>query len=572
MTAKAPGSAMNKSERFAIGLLTSLGLVMSAHAADYDLVINGGRVMDPETKYDAVANVGIKGGRIAVITRNKISGKETINAKGLVVAPGFIDTHFHALDPFATKLALRDGVTTGMDLETGSLHVAAWYDKRAKEGWQVNYGATQSFDLCRLLVHDPEVKSDPSVDVKGPVDYSSAAGLMIAARKDGKPGYAESRSSLAQMNEIMQCVDEGLREGALGIGVGLAYQARGVQSYEMYEAQRTAARYRRLASVHTRFHLSSVTPTEATIGLDEVLANALLLDAPLLLAHDNDYGWWENEEKLQKARAKGYNMWGEYYPYDAGMTSVGSEFLRPAIWIDTYGNKYEETLYDPQTDKFLTRATYDELVAKDPGRLVVVYSLQRRKWIDFWLRTPEMVVATDAALGFGRDGRLLPWDADYSQYAGHPRTAGANAKVLRLGREQGVPLMFAISQLSYWTARHLGDTGLEAMKQRGRVQVGKIADLTLFDPKTVKDNATYKAGENGLPSTGMPYVIVSGTVVVRDSKVLPVKPGQPIRFPVEAKGRFEPVEVNKWLGEYTIGMPKAHELDDSGAGMMSKGK
>jgi len=76
----------------------------------------------------------VKDGRIAAITRVKIDGKEVIDAKGLVVAPGFIDTHFHALDPFATKLALRDGVTTGMDLQTGSLHVAAWYDKRAKEG------------------------------------------------------------------------------------------------------------------------------------------------------------------------------------------------------------------------------------------------------------------------------------------------------------------------------------------------------------------------------------------------------------------------------------------------------
>jgi len=549
-----------------------VGLSAATFAADYDLVIKGGRVMDPETMYDEIANVGVKNGRIAAITKEKITGKETIDAKGLVVAPGFIDTHFHALDPFATKLALRDGVTTGMDLETGSLHVAAWYDKRAKEGWQVNYGATQSFDLCRLLVHDPEVKSDPSVDMKGPVDYASAAALMIAARKDGKPGYAESRSNVVQMNEIMRCVDNGLREGALGIGVGLAYMARGVQSYEMYEAQRAAARYGRLASVHTRFHMSSVTPTEATLGLDEVLANAMLLDAPLLLAHDNDYGWWENEEKLQKARAKGYNMWGEYYPYDAGMTSVGSEFLRPAIWIDTYGNKYEETLYDPQTDKFLTRATYDELVARDPGRLVVVYSLQRRKWIEFWLRMPEMVVATDAALGFGRDGKLLPWDAEYSQYAGHPRTAGANAKVLRLGREQGVPLMFAVSQLSYWTARHLGDTGLEAMKERGRVQVGKVADLTLFDPKTARDNASYKAGENGLPSTGIPYVIVNGAIVVRDSRVLPVKPGQPIRFPVEAKGRFEPVEVNKWLGAHSISVPDMREADDSGAGTMSNRK
>jgi len=132
--------------------------------------------------------------------------------------------------------------------------------------------------------------------------------------------------------------------------------------------------------------------------------------------------------------------------------------------------------------------------------------------------------------------------------------------------------MFAVSQLSYWTARHLGDTGLEAMKERGRVQVGKVADLTLFDPKTARDNASYKAGENGLPSTGIPYVIVNGAIVVRDSRVLPVKPGQPIRFPVEAKGRFEPVEVNKWLGAHSISVPDMREADDSGAGTMSNRK
>ena len=125
-------------------------------------------------------------------------------------------------------------------------------------------------------------------------------------------------------------------------------------------------------------------------------------------------------------------------------------------------------------------------------------------------------------------------------------------------------------QLSYWTAKHLGDTGLEAMKQRGRVQVGKIADLALFDPKTVQDNATYKVGENGLPSTGIPYVIVNGTVVVKDSEVLPVKAGQPIRFPIEAKGRFQPVEVNKWIGQHTINVPHMHELDDTGAATLDK--
>ena len=103
------------------------------------------------------------------------------------------------------------------------------------------------------------------------------------------------------------------------------------------------------------------------------------------------------------------------------------------------------------------------------------------------------------------------------------------------------------------------------MKERGRVQVGKVADLTLFNPTTVRANATYKAGENGLAPTGIPCVIVHGTLVVKDSKVLPVRPGQPIRFPVEAKGRFEPVTVNKWLGAHSINVPDTRGFDDTGA-------
>ena len=98
-------------------VLATIFIAGTALAQDYDLVILDGRVMDPETMYDDVANVGIKDGRIAIITKQKIKGRETIKAKGLVVAPGFIDTHYHAVDIFATKMALRDGVTTGMDLE-----------------------------------------------------------------------------------------------------------------------------------------------------------------------------------------------------------------------------------------------------------------------------------------------------------------------------------------------------------------------------------------------------------------------------------------------------------------------
>src|SRR5210317_787779 len=121
----------------------------------YDLVILNGRVMDPETMFDDIANVGIKDGKIATITKQQIKGKETIDAEGHVVAPGFIDTHYHAVDIFATKMALRDGVTTGMDLELGSFNVKGWYDEKAKKGWQVNYGTTAGMIMARMAVHDP---------------------------------------------------------------------------------------------------------------------------------------------------------------------------------------------------------------------------------------------------------------------------------------------------------------------------------------------------------------------------------------------------------------------------------
>jgi N-acyl-D-amino-acid deacylase len=553
---------MNKLFPCAAGFVMALVFAGTGLAQDYDLVINNGRVIDPETMYDGIANVGITDGIITAITRTKIFGKETIDAAGLVVAPGFIDTHFHAVDPFATKLALRDGTTTGMDLELGATSVGEWYEKKASEGWQVNFGTTSSLNLNRMIVHDPEVK------ITEPVDFSNAPGYLNESAKDGVQGWSVSRSSVAQMNEIFSLMDEDLRQGAIGVGVGAAYMARGMTSYEQFEAQRVSARYDRLTSVHTRFHLSSQTPAEAQLGLDEVLVNAMLLDAPLLLAHDNDYGWWENEEKLRMARAQGHNVWAEYYPYDAGSTVVSADFLQPDIWEKTYGYKYEETIYDPLGDRFLTKDQYHEMVKSNPGSTVVVFFPARRQWQDNWLRIPHMTVATDAMAGMGTDGKLLPWDADYNEYAGHPRTGGAFAKTLRLGREQGIPLMFTLSQLSYWTALHLGDAGLEDMKQRGRVQVGKVADLTLFDPETVTDNATYKAGENGTPSTGIPYVVVHGTVVVEDSEVLPVKPGQPIRYPIEDLGRFVPLDVNKWLDENTIGVPPQAPVDDTGAAVI----
>ena len=530
----------------------------------YDIVILNGRVMDPETMFDDVANVGVKDGIIVAITKSNIKGKETIDAKGHVVSPGFIDTHYHAMDVFASKMALRDGCTTGMDLEAGSFNVKDWYAEKAKTGWQLNYGTSASLLYNRMAVHDPET------EMSVPVDFSTISSYAAKAMEDGVQGWAETKSTIEEMNKIMQLLDEDLRQGGIGLAAPIAYMAIGLSSYELFEAQKVVGNYGRLTSVHTRYHLLSETPTEAPIAFDEVFTNAMLVGAPLLIAHNNDYGWWEIEEKLQMARDKGLNMWSEYYPYAAGSTTINAAFLTPAEWVEKRGYKYEETIYDPIDDKYLTNETYAALMKKEPARSVVVEFPYRKEWMNNWLAIPHMAIAADAMAGVGPDGKLLPWDADWSEYRGHPRTSGARGTVFKMGREQGIPLMFTIAQASYWPAKHLGDCGLEAMKQRGRLQVGKVADITIFDPINVTSNSTFKVGEHGTPTTGIPYVIVNGVIVVKDSEILAVKPGKEIRFPIEDKGRFTPQDREKWLDKHTIGLNpellEGHTVDDNCAG------
>ena len=196
----------------------------------------------------------------------------------------------------------------------------------------------------------------------------------------------------------------------------------------------------------------------------------------------------------------------------------------------------------------MDRAIYDRIVAEDPAYIIILCIPAREEWLPMWLEVPHMTVAGDQMPPVDEAGGSLSWDDPFEAYVGHPRTSGTHAQTLRLGRENGVPLMQSIAQNSYWSAKHLGDAGLVAMQERGRLQEGMVADITIFDPETVTDNATYTIGSNGLPSTGIPYVLVNGVIVVRDSEVLEgVYPGQPIRFPVEERGRWVPLERKAYL-------------------------
>ncbi|WP_282167071.1 amidohydrolase family protein [Shewanella japonica] len=530
---------MNLTLRFLTVLMLSMLASSFSTAQDYDLVITNGRVMDPETQFDAVANVGIKGNKIIIITDKAIKGHEEIDAKGLVVAPGFIDTHFHWTRPIGYKLALRDGVTTAMDLEAGVYgpRVSDWYQMHDNNS-QVNYGTGSGHEFARTKV----MQNLPDEDLL------DASWSVVKGRSSGTAWF-EKVANLDEGNRMLTIIDEGLRQGALGVASTVGYMP-GATAREMYEIQRVGANYGRPTAVHLRYTPGTVT-TEAN-GAQEILTNAIALNSPAIINHYNNPGWELVQELLVKLRAQGHNVWGEIYPYAAGQTTINAAFIKPETWVEKLGNKYENTMQDPLTGDFYTMETYQEVLAKAPATQVVLYKMDP-KAIPDWCRLPGVTFASDAMMLPGGWDEEPVWETPYEDIPNtHPRLAGTHGTCLRIAREEGIPLMQILAASSYNQAKYLGKTGLEAMKVRGRMQQGMIADITILDPKTVKDNATYTKGT--LPTTGIPFVIVNGTIVVKDSKVLKgVNPGQPIRFPIEDKGRFEPLSIENWKNDYLVG-------------------
>lgn len=503
---------------------------------NFDVVILHGRVMDPETKFDAVRNVGIKDGKIAAITEEAIQGKETINARNHVVAPGFIDGHQHCMEPYAYRLMLRDGRTTILDLEVGAHGSKIDEFYKAREGKApLNFGAAVAHEFARAEVLDG-------------FNYWKYLNTPDAANSRKSDGWTKTRPTLEQGNQILAVLDEGLRQGGIGIGSTVGYMREGVSTREIYELQKLSGLYGRQIGMHFRG-----TPGDDVAevnGIQEMLANTAALGSPAIACHFNNPGYNLVHELLVKMRERGYNVWGEIYPYAAGSTALNAVFLEPGIWVKSLGYKYEETVQDVETMEFYTEESRIEMLKKEPTRAVIVYKMPESAIVD-WLKMPGVAIGSDGMPLFPDTGldRNTPFE-DYPNT--HPRFAGAFAKTLRLGQDNNIPLMQLVAMTSYNYAKPLGDMGLKSMQVRGRVQVGMVADITIFSPEDVQDNATYTQGV--IPSTGIPYVLVNGVIVVNESKCLPdnINPGQAIRFEPITETKLVPLTIDSWNKEFYV--------------------
>jgi dihydroorotase len=455
-------------------MLLGLLLALQLNAPMYDRVILGGRVINPASGLDAIRNIGLQSGRIAIITTNAIQGRDTVDARGLVVAPGFIDLHAHGQTPETYRFQALDGVTTALELELGTADVAAWYRER-EPAQLVNYGVSIGHIKVRMAVMH---------------DSGSVMPVADAAYRAATP---------AEISEITKRIEKGLREGAVSIGAGFTYTPAATRD-ELLALFRIAGRTKTSIHVHIR---------PGVAGLKEVLALAAETRAPLHVVHINSSALAATPVMLEMIRDAGVTT--EAYPYTAGMTEIQSATIQ-----DLYRNAPDDSLKQmewPPTGERLNRESFARYTRM--GGPVVIFS-NTEQMVTAAIANPLTAIASDA---YWRNG------------TGHPRTTGTYARVL--GRyvceAHALSLMDAIRKMTLLPAQRLQHR-VPAMRQKGRLQVGADADITIFDPATVIDRSTYR--EPALAPVGIAHVIVNGVPVVANGRAVEgAAPGKAVRAP-----------------------------------------
>ena len=485
----------------------------------YALVLHGGRVIDPETGFDAICDVGVDGGTIAAISTAPLQGRRVLDVTNRVVAPGFIDLHSHCFGITGQRLQAFDGITTALELELGVHPIDRAYQLAALQGRPINYGFSAGWAAARLHVKTGRPLSGHPTD-----------GLIAL----GVPEW-QTEASPDEVSRILTLLESDLRDGALGIGIVIGYAPR-LTPAEYVAVARLAAERGVPTYTHAR-ELVEQDPDTPIDGAEEIVRAAGETGAHMHYCHINSTSLRHLDRVLgvvERARSHGARVSTEAYPYGSGMTSVNASFLDPDV-LHRRGIT-PQSIQDIATGRrFRSAEDLAEARKTNRGDLVFVELLQEddpatRELLTRALVFPETAIATDGfepmRAGVAYEGDQWPMAADFVT---HPRTVGTFSRSIRtLWRETGaLTLMEVIRRSSLLPAQILAES-VPAMSRKGRIQTGADADIVVFDPDTVSDQATYT--DTTAPSTGFDYVIVNGVELVSQGCLrVDQLPGKPVR-------------------------------------------
>ena len=452
-------------------LALTLAAFTAAAAEPFDTVIANGRVMDPATELDAIRHIGITGGTIKSISKTPLKGKSVIDAKGLVVAPGFVDLHQHGQGPEDYPYKAMDGVTTALELEVGTADVDLWYKLR-KGKTPINFGVSIGHIPTRISVMGDRPSFLPPASSKG----------------------AKQRATPKQIAEINKKIEHGLRRGAVAVGFGLQYTPEATQ-WEALEVFRVAAKYDASCHVHMRSK-GLATGLNIYTAVHEVIALSAISGAPGHIVHIQSTGNLSTPrliEMVAAAKKRGLDVSCEVYPYTAGMTDIKS-----AIFDAGWQKRANITYINLQwvaTGERLTKATFDKY-RKEGGKVIV--HANPESLVREVVASPHTMIASDG-------------------FMGHPRNAGCYSRILgKYVREnKDLSLMLALKKCSLWPAQRL-EKCAPIFKKKGRVQVGADADLIVFDATKIIDHATFTDAAKF--SSGIKYTLIHGVPVVKNGK------------------------------------------------------
>ena len=537
----------------------------TAAAASYDLILGNGRVVDGTGAPWFRADVAIRADRIAAIGNLKdAQAPQRIDATGLVVAPGFIDllgqSEFNVLVDNRVASKITQGITTEITGEGASIAPVSDRMVTESKGPYEHFKVTHDWrSLAEYFARIDRSKSAVNIGT-----FVGSGGL-----RDYVIGKADRPATDAELTEMKRLVAQAMEQGALGVSSSLQYVPnRFASTAELVELAKVAASYGGIYITHQRSEGNKIFES-----LDEVFTIAEQADIPAEIWHlKTAYkaNWGKMPEVLRRidaARGRGLRVSANVYPYNRASNGLdaclpiwaregGTDALLNRLKDPATRERIKQDMDDPNAPfenqwygsggpagVMLSSVLKPELrkyegmnfveigkaMGKDPRDaamdLVIADQAESSVIISIMNEDDVRAVMRHPIVSFDTDSGARAEDGPLSESKSHPRAWGTFTRILGhyVRGEQLLPLEEAVRKMTSQAATRVG------LLDRGVLRPGFFADITVFDPATVKDEATFEVPNKY--STGVRHVLVNGRAVVSDGKITAERPGRPLHGP-----------------------------------------